>query len=343
MTDADPTTRPRLTITHLRRRTLTAALGLVPITGPRMATAQADARADWPSRPVRYINGFPPGGPTDTLSRIWCAKMAEITGQQFVVENRSGSGGVIGADAIAKAPADGYTIGLGGIAVHAIAPTLYPSLPYDSVKDFTFLSGLWQLPNLLVVNPELPVHSVPELIELLKRNPGRYSYASSGSGTTLHLSGELFKQLAGVTIVHVPYRGSAPAMVDVLAGRVQMIFDNIPSALAQVRDGKLRPLAVTGAQRSPVAPQVPTLAEYLPGFEVVSWSCVCGPASLPHRVVQRISAFSRQALESQDLQRSYLDLGATAWWTSPEDLARYRAEEEAKLAPLIRAAGAKVD
>jgi tripartite-type tricarboxylate transporter receptor subunit TctC len=269
--------------------------------------------------------------------------MGELAGQQFVVENRGGSGGVVGADAIAKAPADGYTVGLGGIAQHAIAPSLYPGLPYDPAKDFTFVSGLWQLPNLLVVHPALPARSVPELIALLKANPGRYSYASSGAGTTLHLSGELFKAMAGVDVVHVPYRGSAPAMVDVVAGRVQMIFDNIPGSLAQVRDGKLRPLAVTGARRSPAAPGVPTVAEYLPGFEVVSWSGVCGPAGIPAALVRRMSKLSRRALESAEVARGYLELGATPWWTTPEEFARYRAEQEAALAPVVRASGARVD
>jgi tripartite-type tricarboxylate transporter receptor subunit TctC len=340
---AHPIARPAPAAGRPRRGFLAAGLGLASSAALRAAPARARQGAGWPERPVRYINGFPPGGPTDTLSRIWCARMAELAGQQFVVENRGGSGGVVGADAIAKAPPDGYTIGLGGIAQHAIAPSLYPSLPYDPVRDFTFVSGLWQLPNLLVVHPDLPARSVPELVALLKANPGRYSYASSGAGTTLHLSGELFKATAGVDVVHVPYRGSAPAMVDVVAGRVQMIFDNIPSSLAQVRDGKLRPLAVTGARRSPAAPGVPTMAEFLPGFEVVSWSGVCGPAGVPAAAVRRMSELSRRALESAEVARGYSELGATPWWTTPEEFARYRAEQEAVLAPVVKASGARVD
>ncbi len=181
--------------------------------------------------------------------------MSEITGQQFVVENRSGSGGNVGVDAIAKSQPDGYTIGLGSIAPHAIAPTLYANLPFNAAQDFTFISGLWQLPNLLVVNNDLPARSVPELIALLKANPGKYAYGSSGIGTTPHLSGELLKQMDGSDILHVPYRGGATALLDLLAGRVHLIMDNIPGLLPTAREGRIRALAVTGPQRSAAAPR----------------------------------------------------------------------------------------
>jgi tripartite-type tricarboxylate transporter receptor subunit TctC len=269
--------------------------------------------------------------------------MSEIAGQQFVVENRSGSGGNVGADAIAKSAPDGYPIGLGGIASHAIAPTLYPSLPFDPAKDFTFVSGLWQLPNLLAVNLNIPAHSVPELIALLKANPGKYTFGSAGAGTTLHLSGEMFKQMAGVDMVHVPYRGSAPAQLDLMAGRVAMMFDNIPGTLALSREGRVRPLAVTSARRSPVAPEIPAISEFLPGFDVVSWTCVTGPAGLPPVVASRMSALTKQALESPRLIEAYRNLGAEPWWTSPEQIASYRAAQQARLAPLIRASGATVN
>jgi len=290
---------------------------------------------------VRYINGFPPGGSTDILSRIFCAKMSEITGQQFVVENRSGSGGNVGVDAIAKSRPDGYTVGLGGIASHAIAPTLQPSLPFDPAKDFTFVCGLWQLPNLLVVNNDLPVRSVPELIALLKANPGKYSYGSAGPGTTLHISGEMLKTMAGVDILHVPYRGAAPAMVDLMAGRVQFMLDNIPGAIAQARQGKVRALAVTSAQRSPVAPDLPSLAEFLPGFDIFSWTCLCAPVGLPPAMVARMSGFARRALESEDLKKAYFDQGATAWWTTPEQITAFRAAQQERLRPLVMASGAR--
>src|SRR5215211_2814269 len=212
------------------------------------ATGQGQPGADWPSQPVRYINIFPPGGATDTLSRLYCAKMGELTGQPFVVENRSGSGGTVGVDAIAKSRPDGYTVGLGSIAPHAIAPTLYASLLFDAARDFTFISGLWQLPNLLVVNNDLPARSVPELVALLKASPGKYAYGSSGMGTTPHLSGEMLKQMVGADILHVPYRGGAPALLDLLAGRVHLIMDNIPGLLPTAREGRIRALAVTGAR-----------------------------------------------------------------------------------------------
>ncbi len=327
--------------TRVSRRTLLGA-----ITGTLSgfpATGHAQPGADWPNHVVRYINIFPPGGATDTLSRLYCAKMSEITGQQFVVENRSGSGGNVGVDAIAKSRPDGYTIGLGSIAPHAIAPTLYASLPFNASKDFSFISGLWQLPNLLVVNNDLPARNVPELIALLKANPGKFAYGSSGIGTTPHLSGELLKQMVGTDILHVPYRGGAPALLDLLGGRVHLIMDNIPGLLPTAREGRIRALAVTGPQRSPAAPELPTLAEFLPGFEITSWGAVCGPAGMPGPAVARHSAFTKQALEHPDLVRSFQELGAAPWWTTPEEITAFRAREEARLAPLIRASGARVE
>lgn len=322
-----------------RRSVLVLAFGL---TAPLAARATGSNGA-WPERPVRYINPYPPGGPTDTLSRIYCARLTELAGQQFFVENRSGSGGNVGVDAIAKSAPDGYTIGLGGIASHAISPTLYPSLPFDPAKDFTFVSGLWQLPNLLAVHPEVPARTVPELVALLKANPGRYSFASPGAGTAVHLSGELFKATAGVDMLHVPYRGSAPAHVDLVSGRVSMMFDNIPGTLTLAREGKVRALAVTSARRSPVAPETPTIGETLPGYEVVSWTCVCGPAGLPLAVVSQMSGLTKQVLESPQLVRAYNDLGATPWWTTPEEIVAHRAAQQERLAPLIRDSGARVE
>jgi tripartite-type tricarboxylate transporter receptor subunit TctC len=320
------------------RRAILAGTSLLAM--PNIARAQA---GDWPRRAVRYINPFPAGGSTDVLSRIYCARMTEITGQSFVVENRAGAGGNVGVDAIAKSAPDGYTIGMGGIASHAIAPTLYSSLNFDPEKDFTFITGLWQLPNLLGVNLDLPVRSVPELIALLKANPGRYSFGSAGSGTTLHLSGEMFKQLAGVNMEHVPYRGAAPGLVDLMAGRIHMMFDNMPSMLALARQGKVRALAVTSEKRSPIEPDLPAIAEFLPGFDVISWTCLCTPAGLPKDVAERMSHFSKQALEHPDLVRSFREQGATAWFTSMAEISAFRAAQQAKLAPVIRASGARVD
>jgi tripartite-type tricarboxylate transporter receptor subunit TctC len=320
----------------LRRRSL-LALVAAPLAAP------AFAQSSWPSHSIRFIGLFPPGGGTDILSRLWCLKMSEITGQQFVVENRAGSAGNIGTEAIARANPDGNTIGLASVAPLGIGPTLYSRLPFNPTRDFSYVSGLWQLPNLLVVNNDVPARSVPELIALLRANPGRYAYASSGSGTTVHISGEMFKTMAGVDMLHVPYRGAAPAHVDIQGGRVHMIFDNIPQGLQLHRDGKVRALAVTGAQRSPVAPEIPTMAEFLPGFEITSWGGVMGPAGMPRPIVDRLNVLTKQSLESDDLKRRFLENGATPWYTTPEDFATYRAANEAAFAPIIRASGARVD
>ena len=324
-----------------RRRALALAGGA--LAAPMVASGIARADADWQNRPVKYINLFPAGGPTDVLSRIACQKLTEETGQQFIVDNRGGSGGNVGADAIAKSAPDGYTIGLMSVSSHAIAPTLYAKLPFDAEKDFTPVSMLWSLPNMLVLRLGVEAKTVPQLIALARANPGKLTFASSGSGTTVHLSGEVFKYLAKIDLLHVPYKGSAPAMQDLLAGQVDMIFDNIPGAVAQMRAGKVRALGVTSLQRSPVAPEIPTMAEFLPGFDVNSWGGICGPAGLPPAMVEKLSALTKKALESEDLKKGYLSQGATPLWMSPDDTAAYRAADEKRLAPIIRASGAKVE
>jgi tripartite-type tricarboxylate transporter receptor subunit TctC len=322
----------------MKRRSFVGGLG-IGLTAPAIVVAQGT----YPNKTVRYINPFPAGGATDTLSRMFCAKMSELTGQQWVVENRGGSGGNVGMEALSQATPDGYTLGLGGIASHAISPTLYAKLPFKVPDDFTFVSTIWQLPNMLVVNLDVPAKSVAELIDLLKKNPGKYSYASAGNGTTLHLSGELFKTLAQVEMIHVPYRGAAPAMQDLLAGQVHMIFDNIPGALAQSRPGKVRALGVTSKERTPVVPDVPAIAETLPGFDINSWTTLTGPAKLPPEVVARLSDLSKKALESDDLKAKFFDLSATAVWRTQADTLAYRESEEKRLAPIIKASGARVD
>jgi len=322
------------------------ALGLVGgvLASPWIIGSAARAQAAWPNRPVRYINPYPAGGPTDTLSRLYCAAMSDLTGQQFVVENRGGDGGDVGAGEVARSEPDGYMLGLGGIASHAIAPTLKAGkMRFDAEKDFTFITHIWTLPNFLVGNLGVPANTVPELIELLRRNPGKYFYGSSGAGTTPHLSGELFKLLANVDLVHVPYKGTAPAMIDLLGGQVQLLFDNIPGALAQYRPGKVKGYGVTSAARSPVAPEIPSLAEFLPGYDISSWTMLVGPARISPAVVERISMYSKQALESADLKQKFYDRGATAWWSSPADVNAYRASEAKRLGDLIRKAKISVD
>jgi tripartite-type tricarboxylate transporter receptor subunit TctC len=328
---------------HIPRR---ACLGM--LTGGLVATSAARAQnngapAAWPSQPVRYINLFPPGGATDVLSRIYCARMSDLARQQFVVENRAGAGGTVGQNAIARATPDGYTVGLGSIASLAIAPSLYPSLPYDAANDFTYIAGIWKVPNILIVNNDLPVRSLAELVALLKRDPGRYVYGSGGSGTSPHLTMELFKQKAGLDIVHVPYRGGAPALGDLLGGRVQMMFDNIPTVIGAVRDRKVRPLAVTGPRRTAILPEVPSMAESYPGFEVTSWGGLVGPAGMPEPVVGRLGELTRRALEDHDLVDIFRQNGADPWPASGAEFAAFRGEQERLFAGLVRASGARVD
>ena len=327
----------------LRRTVLGAGAGAIVSVAGLPKPGRAQPRSDWPNQTVRYINIFPPGGGTDTLSRLYCAKMGELTGQQFAVENRSGSGGNVGTEAVARSRPDGYTIGMGALSSLAIAPTLYAKLPYDPARDLTLVSGLWHWPSLLVVDNGLPARDVPELLALLKARPGGYTYATPGPGTAMHLAGELLKQRAEVDMVHAPYRGGAPALLDLLAGRVHVLIDAVTGPMQAVRDGKVRALAVTGTQRNPALPGVPSFAEFLPSFDITSWLCLCGPAGLPRGMVERLSAFTKRALESPDLVQSYRDLGATPWWTTEEEIAAVRARDEARLAPLIRASGARVE
>ena len=322
------------------------ALGLIGgvLAAPWIIGGAARAQAAWPNRPVRYINPYPAGGPTDTLSRLFCGAMSDATGQQFVVDNRGGDGGDVGMAEVARSEPDGYLLGMGGIASHAISPTLKAGkMHFDAAKDFTFVTNIWSLPNFLVGNLNVPAGNVPELIELLRRNPKKYFYGSSGAGTTPHLSGEMFKLLANVDLIHVPYKGTAPAMIDLLGGQVQFVFDNIPGALAQYRAGKVKGYAVTSAARSPVVPDFPSLGEFLPGYDISSWTMLVGPARIPPAVVERISMFARRALESVDLKQKFYERGATAWWSSTAEVTAYRASEEKRLGDLIRQAKISVD
>jgi tripartite-type tricarboxylate transporter receptor subunit TctC len=324
-----------------RRRALILSGGALAT--PMIASGVARAADDWPNRPVKYIVVFPAGGPTDTLSRIVCRELERLTNQQFIIENRSGSGGVVGAEAIARSAPDGYTIGLYTIAAHAIAPTLYAKLPFDAGKDFTGIAMLWSVPNMLMTRLDFPANTIPELIALAKANPGKYSFASSGAGTSPQISGELFKQMAGVNLLHVPYRGSAPAHQDLLAGQVDMMFDNIPGPLGLMRGGKVKGFAVTSKERHPSVPDMPTVGEFLPGYEITSWGGVCGPAGLPPAMVEKLSALTKKALESPAVTEAFEKQGATKIWMTRADTEAYRAENEKRLAPVIKASGAKVE
>jgi len=310
---------------------------------PFITSGIARAQADWPNKSVRYINHFPPGGATDVLSRVVCQELSELTGQQFVVENKGGMGGNVGADLLAKSAPDGYTLGLYTIASHAIAPTLYAKLPFDAAKDFTAVSMLWQVPNLLAVRLGLPPTTVPELIAFVKASPGKYTFGSGGQGTSPHICGEMLKQMAGLDMVHVPYRGGAPALQDLLAGQIDMVYDNLPGIIAQVRAGKVRPLAVTSREPSPLLPEIPPMSKFLPGFEITSWGGICGPAGLPPAMVEKCAALTRKALESEKVKATFLAQGGTPLWLGPAAAAKYRADNEARLAPIIKASGARVE
>ena len=321
-----------------RRLAGIAALLMGLVAGPT-----APSQAAYPERPIQLVVPFPAGGSTDVVARIVAAKMGELLGQQMVVDNRAGAGGNVGAAAVSRAEPDGYTLLIGTVATHAINVSLYPKMPYDAVKSFAPVSLLVIVPNVLEVNPELPVKSVQELIDLLKANPGKYDYASSGIGTPLHLSGELFKSMAGVDMVHVPYRGAGPALTDLLGGQVKIMFDNLPSSIGHIRDGKLRALAITTVTRSPAAPDLPTVAESgLPGYETYSWNALFAPAGTPPEVVDTLAQAAAKAVQDPAVKQRLADLSAEAVGTGPAELAQHVEAELAKWGPVVKASGASV-
>ena len=294
-----------------------SGLGVVVATFAILANAQA-----WPSKPIKWIVPFAPGGTTDILARTVGDKLAIALGVPVIIENKPGAGGGVGAEFTAKAAPDGYTIMGGTISTHAINASLYKDLPYDPVKDFVPITLIARVPNMLVVNPAVPAKDVKELIVLLKANPTKYTFASSGNGTSQHLSGELFKSMAGVEMQHIPYKGSPPALQDVVGGQVTMTFDNITTAWPLAKSGKLRALAVTTAKRSSVAPDVPTLAESgLPGFEVGSWQGVFAPAGTPPAIVKRLNAEIVKILGMPEVREKLGALGAEIVADSPEEFA----------------------
>jgi len=302
-----------------------------------------DAQA-WPSKPIKWVVPFAPGGTTDILARTVAEKLQGVLGQPVVIDNKPGAGGAVGAEFTAKAAPDGYTIMGGTISTHAINASLYTKLPYDPVKDFAPITLIARVPNMLVVNPAVPAKDVKELIALLKATPGKYTFASSGNGTSQHLSGELFKSMAGVDMQHIPYKGSPPALQDVVGGQVTMTFDNITTAWPLAKAGKLRALAVTTAKRSTVAPDVPTLAEAgLPGFEVGSWQGVFAPAGTPPEIVRRLNAEIVKILNLPDVREKLGGLGAEIVADSPEEFAALVRGEVVKWADVVKKSGARVD
>ena len=309
-----------------------------------LAATAAQAQA-YPARPIRFVVPYAPGGPLDLIARAIGQKLTEATGQAVVVDNKPGAGGNIGADIVAKAAPDGYTIVMGAVATHAINPTLYPKIPYDPVKDFTPVAMVAVVPNVLVVNPALPVKSVKELIDFAKARPSYLNFASGSTGSTGHLAGELFNALAGVQMVHIPYKGGAPAMADLLVGQVQLMFDNLANALPQVKAGKLRALAVTTAQRAAFAPDLPTLAEAgVPGFDLTTWFGIFLPGNAPRDIVLRLNTEINKALNAPDMKDRLEKMGAEPPANNtPERFAAFIKVEFDKYARVIKASGAKVE
>jgi tripartite-type tricarboxylate transporter receptor subunit TctC len=296
----------------------------------------------FPTKPVRFVVGFTPGGPSDILARALGQKLAERWSQQVVVDNRPGAGGNLAAEAAAKSAPDGHTWLLGNNSILATNQSLYRSLPYDPVKDFAPVALVAIQPNILVVHPSLPVSSVEELIQFSKANPGKLNYASSGSGAAAHLAGELFKAMAGVDLVHVPYKGAQPALTDVIAGQVQMMFATSASVIPYIKAGRLRALAVTTAQRSASVPELPTVAEAgVPGFEATTWHGVVVPAATPVAVVTRLNEEINSALSEKDLKDRLASLGAEVSTGTPRQFADYIARETPKWAKVVKDSGAR--
>jgi tripartite-type tricarboxylate transporter receptor subunit TctC len=323
---------------NLHRRHLLAGAGAA-LLAPSLVRAQGA----YPDKPIKFIVPYTPAGATDNISRIVMAKMSELLGQQVLIDNKAGGGGTIGTDAIAKAAPDGYTIGLVTISMFTMAPALYSKLPYDPVKDFSPMAGMAMWPNMLVVHPSLPVKTVPELIAFLKANPGKYNMASSGSGTTIHLAGEMFKQMTGTDMVHVPYKGSAGALQDLLGGQTHIMFDNMPSCWPHVQAGKLRALGVTSRERNKAAPDVPAIVEFVPGYVVEVWMGFGGPAGIPQPIVDKLAAAGIKALEDSEVKTRLAALGSEPWPMPPKALHDRIVSEIAVWAPIVKASGAKVD
>jgi tripartite-type tricarboxylate transporter receptor subunit TctC len=316
----------------LRTLLMTAALAALP------AWAQAQA---FPTKPVRLVVTFPSAGAPDILARLFADK-AQL-GQPVVVDNVPGAGGNIGADKVAKAPADGYTLVMGTVGTHSINGALYPKLSYDMVKDFTPVGHVASAPNLLVVTNDLPVKNVAELISYMKAHPNKLSFGSPGIGTSVHVSGELFKSLTGTTMQHVPYKGRQFAIPDLVGGQIQLMFDNMPSALPMAKDGKIRALAQTTAKRSAAAPDVPTVAETVPGFEATTWFAIFAPAGTPKEVVARINAEMVRVFKLPDVVDKLKTLGLEPWISTPEELGKYQASEIVKWAKVVKDSGAKAE
>lgn len=335
--------RRRFGSRSLARLLVLPLLALAGLAFIQAGFAQPAAAQAWPTKPVRFIVPFAPGGTTDILARILAERLSESLGQQFVVENRAGAGGNIGADLAAKAPADGYTILMSTPGPSAINQYIYSKMPYDTAKDLAPVALVATIPNVMVVHPAVPAKTVQEFVALAKAKPDSLNYGTPGPGSTAHLSTELFKTMTGTKLVHIPYKGSNPALMDLIGGQVQIMIDNLPSAIQFIRAGQLRALAVSSAQRSPALPDVPTIGESVPGYEASSWFCVVVPAGTPREVVAKLNAEINKALSLPQVKERFDALGATPGGGSPEDLGTFIAAEMVKWKKVAEISGAKLD
>ncbi len=326
----------------IRRRLLITAAAVT------FAPLPVLAQSAWPSKPVRIVVPFAPAGTTDILARALAPELSRAFGQPFVIENKPGAGGNVGADLVAKS-SDGHTLLMGTVGTHAINPALYARMPYDHVKDFVPVTLVAGVPNVLVMNPAkaeaLGIKSVPDLIRVAKASPGKLNMASSGNGTSIHLAGELFKSMTGTYLVHFPYRGSGPALLDLIGGNMDLMFDNLPSAMPHIKAGKIKALAVTSAERSAALPELPTVAEAGPlkGFEASSWFGLLAPAGTPAEVVNRLQQETAKALATPALKERLQAQGAVPSGMSPADFTKFIAAETKKWAAVVKASGATVD
>lgn len=332
------------------KRLLAAAI--VAATLPAALPAGAADPAPYPSKPIKFVVPYPAGGPLDSVARAIGDKLKDSLGQPVVIENRPGAGGNLGADYVAKAPADGYTIVMGAVATHAINPTLFAKMPYDPVKDFAPITLVADVPNVLVMHPgkaaELHIGNVRDLVEYARKNPGKLDYASGGNGSAGHLSGELFKSLAKVSMVHIPYNGAAPAQLSVLSGQTGLIFDNLASATANIKAGKLKAFAVTTPARAAAFPELPTIAEAGKGlgletFDISTWFGVFAPANTPRDIVNRLNREIVAILKTEEMAARMARLGAQAAPTTPEQFGALVQRELKKYAQIVKVSGAKVD
>ena len=339
---------PRINIS--RRRSV-ATVAAVTLACTFAVLASAHAQGVWPTKPVRIVVPFAPGGTTDILARALVPDLSRAFGQQFIVDNRAGAGGNVGAEIVARAPGDGYTLLMGTVGTHGINRALYAKLTYDPIKDFAPVTLLAAVPNVMVMNADkakaLGVKNVQDFIRVAKASPGKMNMASSGNGTSIHLAGELFKSMTGTYMLHLPYRGSGPALMDMVAGNADVMFDNLPSSMAQIKAGKLTALAVTSGERSAALPDVPTVEQAggpaLKGYEASSWFGLLAPAGTPPDIVNRIQQEVAKALASPAMKERLLAQGAIPGGNTPAEFTRHIDNEHRKWAGVVKASGAKVD